>query len=61
MSEVVERELYKLDPGSEEARAEGCICDPQVPRENDDGRKVWNVEKNCPVHGLAIMQELLRG
>ena len=24
--------LYMLDPGSSEARGEGCVCDPQVPR-----------------------------
>lgn len=53
-------DLYKLDPGSAEAREEGCICDPQEPRVMDgESRKVWSVEAHCPIHGLAVARALL--
>lgn len=55
---VIDGELYKLDPGSAEARAEGCVCDEQEPREHE-GRLAWSVEKDCPVHGLAVVKALL--
>jgi hypothetical protein len=55
---VIDDELYRLDPGSAEARAEGCICDEQEPGEVQ-GRKAWKVEKDCPLHGLAIAKALL--
>jgi hypothetical protein len=55
---VLDEELYKLDPGSAEARAEGCICDERGPRVVD-GRRAWHVEKDCPLHGLAVAKVLL--
>jgi hypothetical protein len=42
-----------LDPGSEEARAEGCICDP------DQDSASFTVEKACPIHGLAELKAML--
>jgi hypothetical protein len=51
-------ERFKLDPGSAEARAEGCICDPQEPR-SVDGRKAFVVEPLCPIHGTAVEKALL--
>jgi hypothetical protein len=46
---------YGLDPGSIDARNQGCICDPQNPEDRD----IFSVEKMCPVHGLAVLKDLL--
>ncbi len=41
---------FKTEPGSEDARLQGCICDPQCDR--PAGTPI-RVEKACAVHGLA--------
>jgi hypothetical protein len=43
----------ELEPGSEEARAAGCICDP-----GQEGPK-FHVERMCPVHGLAELARVV--
>ena len=56
----------RLDPGSPEARASGCTCDPA---ENDygkgrtlpDGRgRAFRPNDDCPMHGLEAIAKLLR-
>ena len=54
--------VHKLNPGSDDARQQGCVCDPQEP-ETEDGPngellRRWACEPMCPVHGLAVMHAL---
>lgn len=45
-------ESLRTDPGSADARAMGCTCDPQP-------GPAFVVEKCCPVHGLAELNAML--
>jgi hypothetical protein len=47
---------FMMAPGSANARAHGCICDPQ---QAENG--VYRVEQACPVHGLAELRAKLEG
>ena len=42
-----------LEPGSEAAQLEGCICDSQSTR--PAGQPI-RVEKHCPIHGLGELK-----
>jgi hypothetical protein len=52
-------------PGSPEAIAEGCTCDPVI---NSNGRGTVSASgqvafipnDDCPLHGLAVVKELFR-
>jgi hypothetical protein len=44
-------------PGSPEAIAEGCTCDPVA---NLHGHaEIFECDNNCPVHGLAELKRAL--
>lgn len=43
-----------LEPGSEEAQLQGCICDPGQDK-RPAGAPI-RVEKMCPIHGLAELK-----
>lgn len=42
-----------LEPGSEQAQLQGCICDHQAGR--PAGQPI-RVEKCCPIHGLGELK-----
>lgn len=59
--------LERLKPGSPEARAAGCTCDPGL---NHDGRGVadpltsrplYSPDNDCPLHGLTALAHDLQG
>lgn len=45
-----------LEPGSEAAQLEGCVCDDQSGR--PAGAPI-RVEKMCPIHGLGELKAML--
>jgi len=45
-----------LEPGSEAAQLEGCICNPQGDR---PAGQPLRVEKCCPIHGLGELKAAL--
>jgi hypothetical protein len=57
--------MYKVTPGSAIAIAEGCTCDPVA---NNDGlgsarisgRVVFVPDEQCPLHGLSVLQRLVK-
>ena len=57
----IEARSSGLDPGSAEAVARGCICDPG---KNDEGRGARNdelqflVDKRCPLHGAGALKRV---
>jgi hypothetical protein len=52
-------------PGSPEAIAEGCTCDPVINSHgrgtlSSSGQVAFMPNNDCPLHGLAVVKRLLR-
>jgi hypothetical protein len=52
-------------PGSPEAIAEGCTCDPVLNSDgrgtlSESGQVAFMPNNDCPLHGLAVVKRLLR-
>lgn len=57
-------DLLEHDPGSPEAAAEGCTCSPELNNRGagtigPDGRPRFVCDRECPLHGLAMLQQAL--
>jgi hypothetical protein len=53
-------------PGSPEAIAKGCTCDPVINSGgrgtlSPSGQVAFMPNNDCPLHGIAIVKRLLRG
>lgn len=59
--EGVSAAIEELSPGSPQAIAQGCICDPGKNNggrgEENDGLR-FQVDKRCPLHGIAAVKAI---
>lgn len=54
------KKIVKPDPGTPEAREQGCTCPHEQPYWNIfpwiEGGRAWWIEQGCPVHGKKITE-----